>query len=283
MAAEGEPYVSPYLQDYELVDEVMNYVGTQYRESTNMLHLMRTYLRQGEIVYQVLEQMLDYFNLDTAVGDQLTLIGKRLGWPREHCICLPQTLFGFDCMGITSKYTLSGFCDTASTWEDCGTIVNGTITIEDDEIYRKFLQVRCYQIQQRYALEDLEACCDILWGVEASVLAAKRGRIVIAIGRDLTEEEGSLLQLYPRVLPVALGIKVYFHLNNVPVFGFGDGWEGVCEIESSPLLLVDENGDHLQDESGNNIDLYNTYRGGEWMCEFDPTPYNCHEPLDSIL
>jgi len=38
-----------------------------------------------------------------------------------------------------------------------------------------------------------------------------------------------MLQLYPRVLPVALGIRVRFHFGEPRVFGFGEGWGGLCE------------------------------------------------------
>ena len=31
-----------------------------------------------------------YFDIDTEVGEQLTFLGRRMGWPRCHCICTSQ-------------------------------------------------------------------------------------------------------------------------------------------------------------------------------------------------
>lgn len=270
------------IPDYTLVEDALSKVLTQYRESDNFLLLIQTYLREAEIVYQAIEDIPLFFDIETAVGEQLTFIGKRLGWGRCHCICQPRTLIGIECEGYTERYKIGGLCNDQATWEDCGAIINSEICIDDDETYRKFLKVRCYQMLQRYSLEDANTCCDIFWGSTAFVLKHGNGRIVIATGRDLTEEEFTLLQLCPRVFPVALGIDVYFHLNRVPVAGIGEGWDGVCESEEGPLLLTDENGDHIQDESGNNIDLELIFRGGELMCEYDPRPYDCAEPISSI-
>jgi hypothetical protein len=274
------------------VDAGQKRLVTQYRESPNLIHLLRTYLRQVEVVYQELAGMLDFFELgpigvdqqaeapegrQPAVGHQLTLIGKRLGFGRTHCICQSRPVFGFDCEGTPSRYNIVGFCNIASTWIDCGAQVNVDITIENDDIYRRFLQVRCYQMLQRFARSDLQACCTILWGDAATVLDYGNSRVVLAPGRPLTQEEENLKQLYPRVLPVALGVDVRFHFGSLPVWGFGEGWEGVCNEVSSPLILVDEAGNYIVDESGNRIELELMYKGGEWMCEEDVHPYDCAE------
>lgn len=263
--------------DFELVERRVDRVLTQYRESPKLLHLIRTYLRQVEIVAQQACDLPSYFDIGSAVGDQLTLLGKRLGWPRCHCVCTVQPVYGFEC-GQADGYPITGFCDDNGTWIDCDPFGVSEICIADDELYRKFLQVRCYQIERRFDLDSLTAAIRIFWGEAATVLDARNRKVVIAPGRDLTAAEESLLQLYPRVLPLAPGISARFHFHSgyEPVFGFGDGWGGFCEEwlpDGAPLMT--EAGAEIVDENNAPIMTGPLTRGAPWMCAVDVHPYDC--------
>lgn len=214
----------------DMVEERINRVLTQYRESPKLLHLLRTYLKAAADLHNQVCDLPERFALDTAVGDQLTLVGKRMGWPRCHCICDVSPVFGFDCGGVSLR-PITGFCDEGASWDDCSTGLS-EICINDDEVYRTFLKVRTYQMTQRFDLSSLEACARLFFGQQAEVLYAGQGRVVVAPGRDLTPGEVALLQLYPRVMPLALGIRVNFHFGEVRVFGFGEGWGGIMEVDS---------------------------------------------------
>jgi hypothetical protein len=212
-----------------LVEERINRVLTQYRESPKLLHLLRTYMGAVADLHAQVCDLPERFNIDTATGDQLTLVGKRMGWPRCHCVCDIDPVFGFDCGGLQLR-PISGFCEPGGNWVNCDTGLS-ELCISDDEVYRRFLWVRSYQIMRRYDLASLESCVKIFFGNQATVLYSGEGRVVIAPGRDLTASEIALLQLYPRVLPLALGVRAMFHFGPTRVFGFGDGWGGLEEID----------------------------------------------------
>lgn len=214
----------------ELIETRIDRVLTQYRESPNLLFLLRNHLGSVADVYAAICSLPDFFQLDSAVGDQLTLLGERMGWPRCHCVCEVQPVFGFDCGDSFDLRPVVGFCVPSSTWAGCSSGISD-ICLTDDETYRKFLQVRVYQYLNLYDLGSLTTAIQILFGITAEVLAAGEGRVVIAPGRDLTQSEIALLQLYPRVLPIALGIQVRFHFGAKRVFGFGDGWGGFEEVD----------------------------------------------------
>lgn len=233
-----------------LVEAEIDKVLTQYRESPKLLAVLRADLDQIAEAIQVACSIPDYFDLDTAVGDQLTILGKRLGWPREHCYCVTHPVFGFSCDPTNEEYTLEGFCVDGIRWSDCIDFGVGTISIDDDELYRRFLKVRRYQFLALYDIDSLEACARILFGDQALVLDASNRRVVIAPGRVLSTLEHAMLPLFRKVLPAALGIEVYFHLGGVPVFGFGDGWGEFCQIEIEGIDPV----------------------GAEWMC---PQFFDC--------
>lgn len=262
--------------DDELVEPRVDRVLTQYRESPKLLHVIRTYLRHAETAYQHICDLPEKFDIDTAVGDQLTIIGKRLGWPRCHCVCTVQPVFGFECDGVINEYPVSGFCDGDVTWTDCGVFGLGEVCIEDDELYRAFLKARRYQFTAQFDIDSLNAAVRTLFGDAAMVLDAGRGRVVIAPGRALTSAETALLQLYPRVLPVAPGVLVRFHFGVLDVFGFGTGWGGFCEpVFPDGTELVTELGENLVDENGEDLITGPLTQGADWMCEVDVRPYKC--------
>ena len=251
---------------------------TQYRESPKLLHLIRTYLGQAEKIILSICNLPSFFDIDTAIGDQLTLLGKRLGWPRCHCVCNVQPVFGFACDGVPTKDVITGFCDDNNTWVDCGPFGTSDICINDDEVYRGFLKARRYQMLALFDLESLSTAIQHLFGATATVLDAGVGRVVIAPGRELSAAETALLQIYPRVLPVAPGIRVRFHFGPLKVFGFGDGWGGFCEEwEPDGLPLETADSDLILAATGPDIEILtgSLTRDAEWMCEIDTHPYDC--------
>lgn len=263
--------------DFEMVDERLRRVLTQYRESPKLLHWLRTYLRQVEIAAQSVCDLPSYFDLDTAVGDQLTLLGKRLGFPREHCVCIVQPVFGFDC-GVTNELAglnVLGFC-VGVTWIDCADMGVSHVRIDDDDLYRKFLKVRRLQVNALFDLKHLNEAIREFWGQQAMVLDRRNGRVIIAPGRELTAAEKAVVQLYPRVMPVALGINVRFHFGDLYAFGFGEGWGGFCEgvaVEGEPILTV--NDEPILAENGDPILAAAFGSGADWLCAIDVRPYNC--------
>lgn len=261
----------------EMVEERINYVLTQYRESPKLLHLLRTYLTAAAEMHNLICDLPERFDIRYAVGDQLTILGRRLGWGREHCVCDLQPVFGFECEGYTSLVPIADLCDENATWLGCAAGGIGTVRLSDDELYRRFLFVRRRQIMNYYSLESLEAAVQELWGAAARVLHAGDGRVVVAPGRALSTSELAVLQLYPRILPLAPGIEVRFHFyENTQVFGFGDGWGGFCDVDSgSALAILTSGGSVLTTEDGDVIVTSETVQDSPWMCEIDVKPYDC--------
>lgn len=219
----------PYCPDKTyLVEGLIDRVLTQYRESPNLLFVLRTYMTKVFDAYSSICDLPSYFDLDTAVGEQLTFVGERMGWPRCHCVCTSQPVFGFACDDYPSQYAITGFCDGAQTWADCGVFLDSTLCLDDDEVYRLFLKVRRYQMLALYDRESLNTAIRLFWGPRAWIVYSGQDIVVVSPGRKLTPVEESLLQLYPRVLPIAPGIGFRMHFGLEPVFGFGDGWGDLC-------------------------------------------------------
>ena len=130
-----------------LIEERIDRILTQYRESRNLIGIIRHDLGQiadviieangsrgivselissGSNVLSDSQQVIisdpdcqpapgmpEKFDILTAVGDQLTIVGKWLGFPRCHCICQNVPVFGFSC-SETVSYVISDGSDLLS-------------------------------------------------------------------------------------------------------------------------------------------------------------------------
>ncbi|NTA36841.1 glycine-rich domain-containing protein [Agrobacterium salinitolerans] len=68
------------------VEERIDKILTQYRESPRLLAIIRQDVEQiADAVIETCE-IPSKFDILDATGDQLTIIGRQLGWPRCHCI-----------------------------------------------------------------------------------------------------------------------------------------------------------------------------------------------------
>jgi len=258
-----------------LIEERIDRILTQYRESPKLLFLIRNFLGQIAKVHTAICDMPSYFNLRTAVGDQLTLIGKRMGFPRCHCVCTSQPVFGFLCGDeqIGGQQIL-GFCEGV-TWAACEDTSIADVCITVDDLYRRLLIARSYQMQSKYSHANLTAAMQEIFGETATILDAGHGRVVLAPFRELTDAEIAILQLVPRVLPIAPGIRTRWHFGLRTVFGFGDGWGGFCEpYLDRPMISVGA-GMVLANENDDFIVASDLTQGADWMCEIDLHPYDC--------
>lgn len=270
-----------------LVETTVDKILTQYRESPNLLAMLRHDLREvAEMIvlangikssaaevqndnYGVLNDamqivvsdpncppsggMLDKFDIMTATGDQLTIIGKVLGFPRCHCICTDLPIFGFACgqtninilsdssilLGDGSEVVISqydnivssnvvGFCEDG-VFSGCSIGGFGDICITDDSLYRRFLLARRYQARQLWDIDSLQAAVETLFGRNAAAINMGGCRVAIAPGRILSVIEQSLLPVMMKVLPIPKGIQKFISLEPSRVFGIGQGWGGLCE------------------------------------------------------
>lgn len=210
----------------ELVETEIDRIATQYREANRLIGYMRAVLGEVEDAARAACAIPNYFDLLSAVGEQLTFIGKRMGFPRCHCICAPTPVLGFSCEGVDEPIPIAGACEEA-TWLACHDSGAGDLCIYDDEAYRAHLMARRYQMLGLFDWASLRAAIQTVWGATAWIVDTKPGRIVIAPGRLLSKAERDRLPVTLRILPIAPGVDPLMWLGG-PVLGFGTGWAGAC-------------------------------------------------------
>lgn len=206
----------------------MDRVITQYRESDNLLGVIRYDVGAIADAHLAACKIPSAFDLDTAAGEQLTFIGERLGWPRCHCVCVTPPVFGFSCGTANPNHIVLGFCKDV-VWADCQAGGTGDLCLADDEVYRGYVRARRFQVLQHYSIDDLQAAARFIWGPSAFAVSMGRGKACAAPGRALTSREEQELPLAFRVLPFAPGIARFVHRGVANSFGFGSGWGGFCD------------------------------------------------------
>jgi len=216
-----------------LVDRELSRIATQYREAKRLRGYMGAVLGQLEDVARVTCDIPNHFDLNTAVGEQLTWIGKRMGVPRCHCVCNTKPIHGYACEGEQYPFPLSGYCEDG-TYLGCDGV--STLCLSDDEVFRAHLKARRYQMLGLFDLESLSASIRHVWGRAAWVPQAKRGQVVLSPGRDLSSAERTRLAVTLRILPVAPGMRIAMHFGAAPIAGYGTGWAGYCD-ESDPSII----------------------------------------------
>lgn len=225
------------------MEERVNRILTQYRESPKLLAIIRHDLGQIAEAANAACEIPSKFDIIDAVGDQLTILGKQLGWPRCHCICLPVPVFGFSCGLTTPNQPIVGLCE-GGVWANCQEAGTGDICFDDDEVYRGYLLARRYQVRQLWEIDNLQAAARHIWGDTATAVSLGGARVAIQPGRALTIVEQLQIPVAFRVLPIAAGITPHISFEIGKVFGFGTGWGGLCESAS-------------------------------WLCPVEIDPYSC--------
>jgi len=211
-----------------LVEIEIDRIATQYREANRLIGYMRAVLGEIEDAARAVCAIPDHFEITTAVGEQLTFIGKRMGFPRCHCICVPTPVLGFECEGVEQTIEIAGACEEA-TWLACHDGGAGDLCIYDDDAYRAHLLARRYQMLGLFDWASLRAAIQSVWGAAAWIVKPGMGDVVISPGRPLTSDERRRLPVTLRILPFAPGVEALMWLGSRRVVGFGEGWAGACE------------------------------------------------------
>lgn len=210
----------------------INRILTQYRESPNLIGVIRAALSELADVAERGDAIKTAFDIDTSTGDQLTMIGKWLGWPRTHCQGSKAKVFGFACADddCSVGYPVLGVCEGARF--ACRGAGYEEYTFEDDAIYRRYLKARAISINAArtldYSRDELVGAATDLFGHEVVIVKEGRGQIVLCMTRFFTSDELQILHMAREVLPVPPGVSLTWAHCDGAIYGIGSGWGEIC-------------------------------------------------------
>lgn len=132
-------------------DEVGQRLVTQYQNSPLFKALIKVFTDELQETEQVMQDLLNLRQLDVAVGDQLTIIGRIVGQDRFEILTNTAGYFGF-----VDLYWFGyiGFKDIdGGDWlpED-----GSEYTPITDDQYRQFIKAKIYKNQSKFSLPEME-------------------------------------------------------------------------------------------------------------------------------
>lgn len=243
----------------------------QYVESDNLAAVLGTYLREMEPVRAALAELARVLDLDTAQGEALSLIGRRMGFPRTHCVSQSRPVFGFPRPNgpLPGEPEIGDLGDPATVWAGSEAVGVGSITINDDAAYRRFLKARAVQLRSDYTVAALLRACVALFGPGVEILGDTDRTVVVVLPARLDATARLWRPLYPRVLPIPPCVSVRFHERDpsLDLFGFGAGWAPLFEVQ--PARITNADGSPLVTASGDTLVADVAVTTGEWLNPVD--------------
>jgi Protein of unknown function (DUF2612) len=235
-------------QPLDWVTQEIDKIITQYREAYKFKALTKNHLKQIEEAAVYACGISQYFNIETAECDQLTMLGRLLGFSRFQCKGLQRPRFKWSTCNPLAALCVCSACDECAYEQGTGWCEGywGDIydpfefTCGDDELYRRFLFCRIIQRGKKFTKGNLVKALNLLYDTdEAMVISSQGGVIRVAICRPLTQFERRAWHMYRAVLPVGLGVRteILDQKTTAKPFGFGTGWGEWCVGEWARAYL----------------------------------------------
>lgn len=188
-------------------------LATQFRESENLKEYIKAFLKQSDELETVYQSFLSKFDLETAEGDQLDILGKIVGQDRILLDAVVLFYFGyFGALGAQSFGSLSD-PELGARFREIGESTTGNRLLVDDE-YREFIRARIVKNSITPTNEEMSAFFRLLFNVQQVHIVDVNGAMnyTVKIGKILSDNERVFLlltDLVPKVAAVGVGYEMY--------------------------------------------------------------------------
>ena len=247
----------------DFLNEAREGVTQQFKEKIVFDKYLQLILQGVGEVQDVVKDLLQKRSIDEATGENLDIIGRIVGQPRELISLDVYNYFAFK--GYPNGETYGDLFDPSvgGVFYTGGTPTGGNYSL-DDETYRLFIRSKILKNRTASTPEELITFLNYLFGDEIPLYLKETGHahLTIYFGRQLSSLETNLLSFisyelgYPsKLIPITIGVGVeyaYFDSNNFFAFqgvpnakgfgdvdatvGFGDVWDEDFGGTGSPDL-----------------------------------------------
>lgn len=207
------------------VDDYLNLITSEHRDKPNFVATVKANVEVFVQAQNLLLSMIPIFDLDTAIGDQLDILGEWVGVSRNVNVPIPGVYFSWD-----GDFTVGW---DFGTWQ--GDLTPFEVTVLPDDAYRTLIRAKIAANHWDGTTEGAYAIWDQLFpnitiliqdNLNMSYDLAIVGGIVDSLTAALIT--GGYIPLKPE------GVKVneyFFPVNTGPLFGFDinndflQGWD----------------------------------------------------------
>jgi len=236
---------SPCADPSNLETAMLSRLAHPYQGQPNLASFISALLAQYVDIESNLCAFLDNFDCDTAVGDQLDIIGRLVGLPRTVCNVFRAPPFGF--INTSGEPCCNddvlGWCE--GEWVKDG-LQFTDYTFNDDDEYRTFIKAKIisnafdgsldyYNRLLQFLFDDVPFDTEGVSSNTGSYVAHHGyGYTQIQVARALTTDETRILNLYKFVLPYFGSYDISI-LDGQDTFTFGTSPNGWCSDFSRAL------------------------------------------------
>lgn len=228
----------PYT-DKDFLSEAREDITQQFKDKEIIDRYLQVFLAELPNIQQMFKDLLQKRSIDEATGEQLDVIGRIVGQPRDLISLDLYKYFAF--LGYPNGGGYGDLNDPSvgAPFYSAGTPTGGNYTL-DDETYRLFIKSKILKNQTAATPEELITLVKFLFGQETPVYIREgKSKFTLFFGRGLSTLEKNLLGFisyelgYPsRLIPKPVGVAIeyaYFRGNRFFAFqgvpnakGFGD-------------------------------------------------------------
>ena len=165
-------------------------------------------------VLAVIKDLMQLRSIDTAVGEQLDVIGRIVGQDRVLYGADTIKYFGFDGATLAGTFGTSYNSRVGGYWYSFGKPTGGNITLDDPQ-YKLFIKAKIKKNTTDASAESVMDFLTFVFGVRCTLLESSAAKAKIRINRKLSDFERSLVEFQavdgsyfvPRPLGVGLEVE----------------------------------------------------------------------------
>lgn len=186
----------------------------QFKEKVVFNKYLNLLLNGSIEAIAVLRDLMQLRSIDTAVGEQLNILGRIVGQDRVLYGVDTIKYFGFDGATLSSTFGTAYNPSVGGFWYSYGRPTGGNIALDDTQ-YRLFIKAKIKKNTTDASANSVMDFLSFVFGVRCTLLLNEGAKATIKINRRLTDFERSLVEFQdvdgsyfvPRPLGVQLEIE----------------------------------------------------------------------------
>jgi len=229
-----ESQIEPFIPE-----NYLSWMRENYTEAFKDKIVFDTYLRLFSLgldeIQDVFRQLLQNRSIDTAVGEQLDVIGRIVGQEREIVNAEAFPFFGYEGAESAQSYGDLNSDRVGGYYWDATKPISGNVRLSDDQ-YRIFIKAKIMKNITRSTPEDVISFIKFVFDVDSVQIMNDfgAGATIVIIGQAISPFVLAILESYKDdpyrsyFVPKTLGVRYDFMINEgTGYFGF----QGVPDIK----------------------------------------------------
>ena len=219
--------ITPYTE-IDFLEEARDRITEQFKAKDLIDRYLQLLINQQQELEQVFKDLIQLRGIDTAFGEQLDVIGRIVGQPRELLDTSLLSYFAFDGYPDAQPYGDLNDTSVGGFYYSYGDPLTGN-TLLNDEQYRMFIKAKIIKNTTRATPEEFLNFISFVFGININnVVSEGNAEFTILVGKELNSFERLLLTYVSTYngysapfVPKPVGVRInYGQFNSENYFGF---------------------------------------------------------------